>query len=163
MPTCWSTFQFNRLLARADSRVVAASWVTSHVPEGALIEETGTPWTHIPLQSPGSAREPTYRQFAFKTGDMPDVLIMPTSPRLPADDETDGARALADRYRKVCAIEAFDSSSQSGIVYDWQDEFYLPLAGFSAVRSPGPNLSIYARPELATARGWAIAPDCSGR
>ena len=30
-------------------------------------------------------------------------------------------------------------------VYDLQDEFYLPLAGFHRVERPGPNLKVYVR------------------
>src|SRR4029450_3993558 len=32
-PSLWSTLQFDRLLARPDSRVAAAEWLTTHVPE----------------------------------------------------------------------------------------------------------------------------------
>jgi hypothetical protein len=30
-------------------------------------------------------------------------------------------------------------------VYDWQDDFYLPLTGFKRIERPGPNLSVYVR------------------
>jgi hypothetical protein len=147
LPSLWSIVQFDRLLARPDSRIVAASWVTAHVPPGALIQETGGPWTHLYLKTGSQHQDSGYRQFAFKQGDEPDVLIVPTSPRLPADDQSTAAAALAARYRKVYEIDAYDPAAD-GIVYDWQDEFYLPLAGFSRVYRPGPTLTIYARPGL---------------
>jgi Dolichyl-phosphate-mannose-protein mannosyltransferase len=155
-PSLWATVQFDRLLARQDSRILAAAWVTAHVPEGALIEETGSPWTHLFLPAN------RHRQFAFKEGDQPDVLVVPASPRLPVDEAAAAARGLTERYRKVCEIEAFDPSA-GGILYDWQDEFYLPLAGFDSVRLPGPNLTIYARPDLANAQSWSAVQDCLGR
>lgn len=40
-------------------------------------------------------------------------------------------------------IRAHDQSA--GVVYDWQDEFYLPLAGFAAIERPGPNYELYVR------------------
>ena len=30
-------------------------------------------------------------------------------------------------------------------VYDLQDEFYLPFAGFQRIDRPGPNLKVYVR------------------
>ena len=30
-------------------------------------------------------------------------------------------------------------------IYDWQDDFYLPLTGFKGIERPGPNLKIYIR------------------
>jgi Dolichyl-phosphate-mannose-protein mannosyltransferase len=146
-PSVWSVVQFDRLLARADSRVVAASWIAAHVPRGALIEETGSPWTHVYLRTSGQHQDSGYRQFAFKEGDRPDVLIIPTSKRLPADDQSAAAMALAADYRRMCSIDAYDPEAE-GLVYDWQDEFYLPLTGFGAVRMPGPSLTVYARPDF---------------
>jgi hypothetical protein len=35
-------------------------------------------------------------------------------------------------------------------VYDLQDEFYLPFAGFRHVLRPGPNLAVYVRRGRAT-------------
>ena len=58
------------------------------------------------------------------------------------------ATALASRYTPLCVIEAQDLSAK-GAIYDWQDEFYLPLAGFGGIWRPGPNLTIYVRPDLA--------------
>ena len=41
-PSASSLFQLNRLLARTDSRVVAAQWVHAHVPTGSLILQNGS-------------------------------------------------------------------------------------------------------------------------
>jgi hypothetical protein len=78
----------------------------------------------------------------------PDIIIVPRS--LFALEAVVPARAtaLASRYTLACVIEAQDLSTK-GAVYDWQDEFYLPLAGFGGIWRPGPNLTIYVRPDLA--------------
>ncbi len=71
-----------------------------------LIEETGSS-LDAPVSPAGR-----YRQFAFKEGDQPDVLIVPASPRLPVDEQATLAHARSlERYRKVCEIEAFDPSA----------------------------------------------------
>jgi hypothetical protein len=160
-PSVWSVLQFDRLLSRPDSRVVAATWVTTHVSPGASIGEIGSPWTHLLLQSAHRQDGPGYRQFLFKQGDEPDLLVVPTSRRL-IDELPAGTTQVMERYRRVCEIEAFDLLA-SRIVYDWQDEFYLPLSGFRGVRTPGPNIAIYARPDFETANQLAAMPDCAGR
>ena len=58
------------------------------------------------------------------------------------------AIALASSYMPLYVIDAQDLSATDA-VYDWQDEFYLPLAGFGGIERPGPNLTIYVRPDLA--------------
>jgi hypothetical protein len=35
--------------------------------------------------------------------------------------------------------------ADTGAVFDRQDAFFLPIAGFSGVERPGPNVSIYLR------------------
>lgn len=149
-PSFWSVAQFDRLLARPDSRIVAAAWVTANIPRGALIEETGGQWTQLYLKTDGQHSDSGYRQFVFKEGDQPDVLIVATSRRSLTDELPTGTRALTERYTRVCEIDAFDPALRN-IVYDWQDELYLPLAGFAGVRTPGPNIDVYVSPDFATA------------
>ena len=44
-------------------------------------------------------------------------------------------------------------SDDPRLVYDWDDAFFLPLSGFSAVSRPGPNLAIHVRRALNTGDG----------
>jgi len=48
---------------------------------------------------------------------------------------------LAESYQPAAEFVAFDSTARN--VYDWQDHFYVPLAGFEGVQRPGPNLYVY--------------------
>jgi hypothetical protein len=75
-------------------------------------------------------------------------LIVPRSLFDPQAVVPSDAAALANRYTPLYAVDAHDMWAK-GPVYDWQDEFYLPLAGFSDILRPGPNLTIYVRPDLA--------------
>lgn len=52
------------------------------------------------------------------------------------------ARLLQNRYRRIHSVVAADLFSRVN-VYDHQDAFYLPYAGFEGVNRPGPNISIY--------------------
>ena len=46
-PSAWSVVQFDRLLARTDSRLLAAQWVERHFPRGASISEVGRRSTNL--------------------------------------------------------------------------------------------------------------------
>ena len=51
---------------------------------------------------------------------------------------------LRDDYERQQEFVAFDASSRS-LVYDRDDDFYVPLAGMQDVMRPGPNLIVYRR------------------
>ena len=53
-------------------------------------------------------------------------------------------RILARDYEPVMAVNAVASDERANI-YDWQDDFFLPLAGFKRIERPGPNVMIYMR------------------
>ena len=46
-PSAWSVVQFDRLLSRTDSRVLAAQWVRAQFPDGANISQVGRRSTHL--------------------------------------------------------------------------------------------------------------------
>lgn len=152
-PSAWSVVQFDRLLARTDSRLLAAQWVELHFPRGASISEVGRRSTNLFFLPEGPNTPSRYRTKRF-TEDAtevsePDIIIVPRSLFDPGAVVPARATALASRYTPLCVIEAQDLSAK-GAVYDWQDEFYLPLAGFGGIWRPGPNLTIYVRPDLAS-------------
>ncbi len=47
-------------------------------------------------------------------------------------------------------VHAVDMNAPA--VYDLQDAFYVPFAGFAGIARPGPNLSIWERTDVASAR-----------
>lgn len=57
----------------------------------------------------------------------------------------------AEQYVLVWSVRGTSGSARRA-VYDQQDAFFLPIAGFSAVERPGPNISIYRRRDLAQPR-----------
>jgi len=50
-------------------------------------------------------------------------------------------RLLAESYRLIIEFVAYDTTANN--LYDWQDYFCIPLAGFVGVDRPGPNLYLY--------------------
>ncbi|MEE8577918.1 MAG: hypothetical protein V3T31_11735, partial [candidate division Zixibacteria bacterium] len=51
------------------------------------------------------------------------------------------SRLVTESYRQIAEFVAFDTTADN--LYDWQDHFYIPLAGFVGVDRPGPNLYLY--------------------
>ena len=151
-PSAWSVVQFNRLLAREDSRVVAAEWVRASFPDGASIAEVGRRSTNLFFLPEGPTTPSRYKttRFAEDSAETfePDILVVPDSPLGSGTLIHARATALAASYTPLLAIVAYDPAA-GGRVYDWQDEFYLPLTGFTGVSRPGPNLTLYVRPDIA--------------
>ena len=158
-PSAWSVFQFDRLLGRPDSRVVAADWIAAHFPEGASITVAGRMSTRPQFRSNRLHVPTEHRVFDVddpSAPEAPDLLVVATTRVAPgAHGVTPGdrARALMSRYRLIHVVVAYDAAA-TGLVYDWQDEFYVPFAGFGAITRPGPTLTIYARPDVAAAKGF---------
>ena len=152
-PSAWSVVQFDRLLARTDSRVLAARWVELRFPNGASIAEVGRRSTNLFFLPEGPATPSRYRTTmvtddAAEVGE-PDMVVVPRSLFDPGAVMPARATALASHYTPLYVVDAQDLSAK-GAVYDWQDEFYLPLTGFAGIQRPGPNLTIYVRPDLAS-------------
>ena len=58
-----------------------------------------------------------------------------------------GLRSLAEKeYVLVQEVRATGGPAGSA-VYDLQDAFFLPIAGFAGVERPGPTVQIYRRRE----------------
>ena len=74
-----------------------------------------------------------------------DILVVPISLFDPTAQVSAPAMLLKQRYTLTHTIRAHDLGAD-GVIYDWQDEFYLPLTGFAAIERPGPNFEIFARP-----------------
>lgn len=148
MPAGVNSVWFDLLLARADSRVLAADWLIKHAQPEQTLFEAPDPYTELNL---GGARlhvwgfDAATESFAEAGGRTPDWLILHESPlwtyaRIPAP-----LRRLADeKYELAHAVRATKGASRSA-VYDLQDAFFLPLSKFSTVERPGPTVLIYRR------------------
>jgi hypothetical protein len=148
-PSAWSVVRFDLLLGRTDSRLLAADWIRTRFRNGATIGEVGRLSTRRYFPREEDGRPSRYISEEIRDeGQRPDALVVPTSLFDPTPEFPPAAMTLAQQYVPMHVVPAFDPSAAAGVVYDWQDEFYLPLRGFHAILRRGPTLTMYVRPDL---------------
>lgn len=133
---------FDALLARDDSRLITRRWIQQRFAPGATISEIAPdggvvfiPYKGVPYPLSLELR---------RNGPHPDIVIVQSSPlRPPLDDIAEVQAVLNEDYR--LAFVQHGVNHDPGNVYDLQDEFFLPLAGFQGIERPGPNLDVYVR------------------
>jgi len=153
LPTAWKTIELDRLLVRADSRVLAAAWLDEHMADRSSIYVSGSRYGMPDLSQHGRATRYAIWQFDEGRGvfdaalgpthDWPQWIVLQESPLTIYSGMPAAVQAGLSRYDRRAAFRAVDPGQWH--VYDQQDAFFLPLAGFSGVGRPGPNLSIYER------------------
>jgi len=154
-PSAWNMIQIDRLLATADSRLLAAEWLRTNMPASATIFQTGSLYSHVQLGVP--ALSPRSEEWEFDEGKgqfmrkgtrspaPPDFIIVLSSPLELYTPVPPGLDIILTRdFRLVQRIRAFDPSANSS-VFDRIDAFFLPLSGFGGTERPGPNIDIYRR------------------
>jgi hypothetical protein len=152
-PGAWKDWHFGRLLARTDSRVLAAEWLTLHVPAGATIYQTGSHYGRPDLSrapaAPGILRyDETAMTFRSTSGEAvarPDWLVVQEHPLIVYSRVPEVIRAMLPAYDLRHVVRAIDTESWH--VFDQQDALFVPLAGFDGAERPGPNLYVYSRRE----------------
>lgn len=77
--------------------------------------------------------------------DPPEWLLVESSPLAGYSTVDPRVRALAGSQRYREAHREDGHAADAGGVFDPQDAFYAPLAGFAGWQRPGPNLVLYAR------------------
>jgi hypothetical protein len=152
LPSLLDSVHMVVLLARTDTRVLAARWLTQRLPRDATLYETGREYVRLQIESERLHSwnlDPRTGHFAGATPDMlPEWLVLhesPLSEYTPIDSSV--ARLVHDRYRLVKVFTA----TTSGITtadYDQQDAFFLPLRNLVNVIRPGTNISIYVRDDV---------------
>ena len=153
LPTMVQVVRFDRVLGRADSRVLATEWIRSQVPRGASVYLAGGSYGSPDLGGRGSA--PPYRVWEFDesrgrfdtpsglTNGWPEWIVVQESPLLDYSRVPAAVGVGLARYDLRRAFHVVDM--QAPHVYDQQDAFFLPLAGLSGIGRPGPNIYIYQR------------------
>jgi hypothetical protein len=143
-PSARSVVHFDRLLARTDNRCVAASWIEQRYPLGASIAQVGEDAGRVVMVQPAAARgrEFSFRPFNPAAPDT-DIVIVESSPRTPGRHDPSILAAIERSYVLAADLRAVGDHPSN--VYDRQDLFYLPLAGFKDISRAGPNLIIYVR------------------
>jgi 4-amino-4-deoxy-L-arabinose transferase-like glycosyltransferase len=155
MPGLAKSVALDRLLSRTDSRVLAADWAAANIPAGASVYLAGGQYGAPDLSRRGSPPPYSFWEFnetrtTFESGPLsaaewPRWIVVQESPleaysRLPA-----AVQEGLVRYDMRQSFRAVDMRAPH--VYDQQDAWFLPLAGFAGVGRPGPNVYFYQRRE----------------
>lgn len=148
LPSAISTVAFDRILAAADNRVLIADWIKKHIPPGDSILQSGSPYGYVQLDKHeyvlwvwDRARHAFVVNGRRATG-RPDWILLQDSP-LPSTTQDFVKQLLNNGYDFAWQFTAVAPSTDR--VYDLQDAFFVPFSGFSGVRRPGPNFTLYKR------------------
>ena len=148
LPSAISTWHFNRIISETDNRVVVARWFNENVPPGSSVLQSGSRYGYASLDSERFVQwrwDQARGIFVVKnrpaTG-LPDWILLQDSP-LPSTTQEVVKEFLTKGYQLAGEFTALSLKDER--VYDRQDAFFVPFAGFSGVKRPGPNISLYKR------------------
>lgn len=139
---------FDALLARTDTRVLAARWLEQQLRPDHTLHDAGGPYVALDLSRAAYQRvdfDPATQAFTHADGGKPDWLVLYQSPvsayvRAPVE-----LRSLAaGEYELAHSVRAARWRPRTA-VYDLQDAFFMPVWGFWTVERPGPTVRIYRR------------------
>jgi 4-amino-4-deoxy-L-arabinose transferase-like glycosyltransferase len=141
----------DRLLSMTDSRVLAAEWAAANIPAGSSVYLAGGRYGAPDLSVRGSP--PPYFLWEFDeahgkfdtgtgpTEEWPRWIVVQESPLEVYSRVPSAVRERLDGYDLRHSFRAVDMRTPH--VYDQQDAWFLPLAGFDGVGRPGPNVYLY--------------------
>lgn len=150
-PGAYKSAHLGRLLARTDSRVLAADWLRARVAPGESVYATGSHYGRPDLYDRG--RPPAFSVLKYDDAaavfrapdgraiEHPDWLVVQESPLVIYSSVPEVITRRLPQYDLVQTFRAQRMGEPR--VYDQQDAWYLPLAGFRGISRPGPNLSVY--------------------
>ena len=152
-PPLVNSVRMDLLLARTDTRVLAAEWLAPRLRPDDTLHDAGGDYTRLDL---GRTRFHEWRydaatgRFANAGEKMPDWLVVYdyAVPLGHYASTHPGVRTLLQtRYALAHEVMGVRGDGRRS-VFDREDAFFLPIAGFRGVERPGPNVSIYRRPDL---------------
>jgi 4-amino-4-deoxy-L-arabinose transferase-like glycosyltransferase len=154
-PSAAAVGQLDRLFAATDSRLLLADWIRANVKEGSTVyvagnivvqpivdigpRQTRRFWTYHDRWTFDEQRRPVVG--------IPEWLVIPETAVPQFSYCPPEVRRLAlERYDVVYLLKAMELD---GNLFDRQDAFFYPYAGFHGARRGGPNYVVYARrPEV---------------
>jgi len=159
-PSAMAVARLDRVFAATDSRLLLADWIRTNVRPGSSIYLAGNIVVE-PIVDIGSVK--TLRYWTHRSGwsfdeqrrpvdGTPEWLVIPET-AVPQFSycPPDVSRLARERYDVVRVIKAMDLDRN---LFDRQDAFFYPYAGFHDVQRGGPNYVVYARkPEAAAMQG----------
>jgi hypothetical protein len=155
-PALVNSAWFDRLLAKTDTRVLAARWLEPRLQSEDTLHEAGGLYEELDLSHARYHQwsfYPATNSFGDPDGRSPDWLVIHESPLWTYVTVPPELRQLAGtKYTLVYMVRAtkgqIDGPAARAAVYDLQDAFFMPMSGFSSVERPGTTISIYRRADL---------------
>lgn len=151
LPSIQRVIAFDALLARADTRLLAAKWLDSQVARSEWISETPEAILHPVWGRPPMLRiahfDSARRAFVSDSGDIvtPAWIVLATSPLTAYTTVPDGLLPIIESEYLPVARFSPTRVPESPTIFDQQDMFFLPYADFTARERPGPDLQIFRR------------------
>jgi 4-amino-4-deoxy-L-arabinose transferase-like glycosyltransferase len=148
LPSLRSCWRFDTIMAATDNRVIIAEWFKASVPAGESVLQTGTVYGHAQLDrrlwNPWiwDRNAQIFRVDGRPATGRPDWILVQESP-LPSSTQPIVKQFLKDGYQVAWQFRAFTPRLPG--IYDLQDSFFVPYAGFDGVERPGPNFTLYRR------------------
>ena len=147
-PSLIGSLWMDVLLARTDTRILAARWLIGQLQPEHSVYDAGWTYVRLDLRSAsyhGWIFDPRTRSFGDPDGRTPHWLIVSESPlSLYAQADPAIKELAAARYRPVFVVRG-TRSLESEAVYDRQDAFFMPFSRFWEVERPGPTITVYRR------------------
>ena len=151
LPSIGRVIAFDRLISRADTRLMASRWLASRMqpsewvadaPAAILYPLFGRPPTLQLAHFDAVSRRFLSEQNAVVT---PTWIAIATSPlsvytTVPAELQA----SVGTDYRLAATFSAADGP-ENPMAFDQQDMFFVPYTGFAARERPGPDIRIYRR------------------
>jgi hypothetical protein len=150
-PSIRNAVRLDVLLARTDTRVLAARWLVPRLHPGDTLHDAGGEYARLDFDNTPFHDwrfDAVTGSFGDPAGRRPDWIVLSESPLWTYGSAPPALRSLTDReYVLVQEVRGTRGPAGSA-VYDLQDAFFLPIAGFADVERPGPDVRIYRRKDL---------------
>ena len=148
LPAAVNSVRLDALLAKTDTRVIAGRWLAARARPEQSVYDAGGDYAGSDLRDVVAHRwavatfDPVANVFRDSGGQLPDWLVLPESPLVYGTVPAALRQLAASHYTLVQTVAATDGPTDRS-VYDVQDAFFLPVAGFGAIVRPGPTVRIY--------------------
>jgi hypothetical protein len=147
-PSLLTSVRTDLLLARTDTRVIAARWLGPQLRPEHTLHDAGSNYTRLDLRERRYHEwrfDPNTQSFGHPEGLIPDWIVISESPlRHYASPHPALRHLVAERYAPVYTVRGTTTLDAAGI-YDQQDAFFVPFSGFGDVERPGPTVVVYRR------------------
>jgi 4-amino-4-deoxy-L-arabinose transferase-like glycosyltransferase len=149
-PSVVTSIRMDLVLARTDTRVIAAEWLGPHLQPEHTLYDAGGDYTRLDLRDRRYHEwrfDPAKQSFGHPDGLTPDWIVIADSPLHHYASADQGLRRLVtDRYEPVYTVRGTTSPDAAGM-YDQQDAFFVPFSRLGEVERPGPTITIHRRRE----------------